>query len=465
MKTFVTIASIPPRFANAHDVLERIDKQTFKPDRIVMNVCGKYDRFPDSDLSLDFGSLRLQTPLTINITEDIGAATKFLGFTEYIKSTDINPDELFKLVIMDDDCEYDPHVIEKLCQSINGENEVAAMSYPEFDNVVFSRIPNDCILDSHIKESVVTPCLAGYTGMAFTTTVNKLIDIEKYFRMVISINLNARYHDDAMITSYFRSNYYNIVWIKGEKYKDREYDSESLCHDSESLCHQDHSWMLRKQVELSIIHLPYNNHKNTFTRIYENNVWGNDDSEDYKGSSGYGSKKEYNLNTYIPFVRDFIEINNIKSIVDLGCGIFDNSAPIYEGMDVDYCGYDAYQKTIEHNKNHFGYEFVELDFLNDFKMVKEAELCILKDVVQHWPFADIKDFFNKVFKTMKFKYVLMCNGVDLHRENSGRDISVGGFRTISAKHNVFKPFSPRVIYNYGDHIESKEVSLITVKTY
>ena len=46
-----------------------------------------------------------------------------------------------------------------------------------------------------------------------------------------------------------------------------------------------------------------------FTSIYENNIWGKNTCKDssYKGTSGDGSSLQYNINSYIPFIKQFID--------------------------------------------------------------------------------------------------------------------------------------------------------------
>jgi len=51
-----------------------------------------------------------------------------------------------------------------------------------------------------------------------------------------------------------------------------------------------------------------------FTNIYENHLWGNNHNNDYNGSSGGGSDIDYNKNTYVPFLKKFIDENHIKPL-------------------------------------------------------------------------------------------------------------------------------------------------------
>jgi hypothetical protein len=104
----------------------------------------------------------------------------------------------------------------------------------------------------------------------------------------------------------------------------------------------------------------------TFTYIYENNIWGSNNNNEYSGSSGDGSSIEYNKVTWNKFLKNFININNINSVIDLGCGDFINGHLIYDELDILYTGYDVYEKLINfHVKNNQNskYNFKKLDFL------------------------------------------------------------------------------------------------------
>ena len=41
-----------------------------------------------------------------------------------------------------------------------------------------------------------------------------------------------------------------------------------------------------------------------FTNIYENKIWGDNNNNNYRGTSGGGSDVDYNKDTYIPFFYD-----------------------------------------------------------------------------------------------------------------------------------------------------------------
>ena len=67
---------------------------------------------------------------------------------------------------------------------------------------------------------------------------------------------------------------------------------------------------------------------------------------------------------------------------------------IYESLDVKYTGYDTYKQIIDYNTNKYKeknkkYSFVHLDFFSSKEQIKNGDLIILKDVLQHWKMKNI----------------------------------------------------------------------------
>lgn len=128
-----------------------------------------------------------------------------------------------------------------------------------------------------------------------------------------------------------------------------------------------------------------------FTTVYEEKHWGDNGETEYTGSSGSGSSVDYNKK-YIPYLKDVIKTNKIKTVVDLGCGDFRCGPLIYDDLDISYTGYDVYKKVIDYNIGHFKYNFKHLDFCNEKEKIIKADMCILKDVLQHWSLDNIYTF-------------------------------------------------------------------------
>ena len=199
----------------------------------------------------------------------------------------------------------------------------------------------------------------------------------------------------------------------------------------------------------------------TFTNVYESKSWGNNNIAQYNGSSGEGSTLNYNKDTYVPFLKKFINDNNIKNIVDLGCGDFICGKIIYDDLDILYTGYDTYKKVVDYNsKNHSlpKYSFIHLDFCNNKENIISGDLCILKDVTQHWSLDNIYTFLDYLVEHKKFKYILICNCCKQTRDNT--DIKNGEWRPLSCEYFPLKKYNPTKLYNYA----SKEVSVIETKS-
>jgi len=197
-----------------------------------------------------------------------------------------------------------------------------------------------------------------------------------------------------------------------------------------------------------------------FTNVYENNLWGNNNITEYNGSSGDGSSLKFNTDTYVPFLKKFITDNNIKNIVDFGCGDFICGKIIYDDLDILYTGYDTYKKVIDYNSKQHSlpkYSFIHLDFCNNKENIINGELCILKDVIQHWSLNNIYTFLDYLVESKKFKYILICNCCNQKQDNT--NIDNGGWRELSCDYLPLKKYNPIKLYNY----HSKEVSVIEIK--
>ena len=94
-------------------------------------------------------------------------------------------------------------------------------------------------------------------------------------------------------------------------------------------------------------------HVEAFTKVYENNIWGDNNDSNYEGSSGTGSDIKYNIKTYVPFLKHFIKKHKIKNVVDLGSGDFLVGLLIYDKMGVNYTGYDAYKTLVDFNNKKY----------------------------------------------------------------------------------------------------------------
>jgi hypothetical protein len=192
-------------------------------------------------------------------------------------------------------------------------------------------------------------------------------------------------------------------------------------------------------------------HKEIFTKIYETCEWGNNNCE-YKGSSGGGSSIEFTTE-YTKFIRKFISDHDIHKVVDLGCGDWQSSHLIYENKDVSYYGYDAYKGVITHNQKLYPkYTFTHLDIFNEIESVENGDLCIVKDVLQHWTCDEITKFMDRLI-LKKYRYIIINNSCAQQYDNQDTPYRS---RPLSVKYLPLKQYNFRVLFTYND----KEVSIL-----
>lgn len=208
-------------------------------------------------------------------------------------------------------------------------------------------------------------------------------------------------------------------------------------------------------------------HKTIFTAIYENKALGNDGNHYYTGSSGTGCTYEYNRDEFVPFLRKFIIDNQIKTVVDLGCGNLGYDRKLYGELAIkSYHGYDVYDRVQEHNRrftNHKKYHFYTMDFLVHREEIMPGDLCIIKDVLQHWLLEDIVTLMDYLVASRKFKYIMIINCYpqppadwcgDMRREWPA--FKTGDWRKISCKYLPLSKYNPKPVFYY----KTKEVSII-----
>jgi len=144
-------------------------------------------------------------------------------------------------------------------------------------------------------------------------------------------------------------------------------------------------------------------HKKIFSKIYDQNVWGNPNSES-PFYSGTGSDDSY-TETYSSMIAKFIAEQGIDSMVDLGCGDFRVGRRILDKANIKYTGVDVVPELIEYNISKFSggkINFKRLNIVND--NLPPGELCTIRQVLQHLSNKDIQ----KVLRKCKqFKYLIV----------------------------------------------------------
>ena len=189
-----------------------------------------------------------------------------------------------------------------------------------------------------------------------------------------------------------------------------------------------------------------------FEKIYKEHTW--------EFGSGEGSLEKHTKG-YRQFLQKFLFSNNIKSVVDFGCGDFQFSKLI-NWDSIQYKGIDIVESVINRNKNI--HESINIRFYfsnNNFKNIPNADLLIVKDVLQHWSNQSIIEFL-PIIKNYKFVLITNCVGVDPLHKTINNDIEDGSFRCLDLMKPPFS-INAQEVYSFTNRIP-KFLSLFSKKS-
>lgn len=167
-----------------------------------------------------------------------------------------------------------------------------------------------------------------------------------------------------------------------------------------------------------------------FTQIYQKEYWGtSENGETYFSGSGSVSK---GVNDYRTVLREFIIAQEITSVFEIGCGDFTIMKPVLEQTRINYMGADVVKDLIDHLTAHHGDErvkFMQIDAItvNDYP---SADLCIIRQVLQHLNNAQILEILKK---TNKFKFVIITEHIPLYPEIKNADKTISGYVRLQNK--------------------------------
>jgi SAM-dependent methyltransferase len=192
-----------------------------------------------------------------------------------------------------------------------------------------------------------------------------------------------------------------------------------------------------------------------FSSYYEDRIWGV--AEDGDPSSGWGSFPQY-AKPYMDYLVNFIQTNQIHSVVDLGCGSWEFSRYI-DWSNVNYIGVDAAQSMIELDQMKLGSDnitFIHGDILT--MDLPEGELMVCKDVLQHLQNADIATFLSRIGK---YRHCLITNDLAISKtdsmeltESNRENRERGENRPLDLTKPPFNVKGSKVLnYPNGDHIK------------
>lgn len=167
-----------------------------------------------------------------------------------------------------------------------------------------------------------------------------------------------------------------------------------------------------------------------FDHNYATDIWGI--------GSGPGSTEAYTVK-YRSFLQNYLSKNNIKSVVDIGCGDWQFSK-LLDWSGIKYIGCDVSRTIIHENKKKFeGVEFMVLDASEED--IPTADLAIVKDVLQHLSFERVHVILNKL---QQFDHVLITQDINGHNN----DCVDGDYRALDI---ALPPFNIKceLVFHFG----------------
>lgn len=194
-----------------------------------------------------------------------------------------------------------------------------------------------------------------------------------------------------------------------------------------------------------------------FQDVYKFNKWG--------FGSGPGSTEE-NTVIYNRFIVDFIKTVDARQVTDIGCGDWQSSHFIYDNLQpIDYLGLDCTDSIIKANKiKHPRYSFRQLDVAREPSLIRDSEVYIIKDVLQHLRTKDIYKILD-CLSMKNFKYIVItnCQSQNFDDEDLPNRNVVAHSRGLSANFYPLKKYGAVPLLNFkgGDN---KEISIIVNRT-
>jgi len=179
-----------------------------------------------------------------------------------------------------------------------------------------------------------------------------------------------------------------------------------------------------------------------FTEIYEGGDW------DENGFVWSGSQIEI-TREYVTFLQDFMRKNQIRTVLDIGCGDWAFSRYI-DWSGVQYIGIDIVKRVVERNQRLFAgpsIVFIHGDALD--LDLPEADLMVCKDMLQYLPNGEIIRLFKQL---RKFKHCLFTNNVAPTTLSSRNpDAACGQYRPIDLTKPPFNLQGRKVLTFYVDY--------------
>ena len=190
-KIYVCMSSIPFRAKRLPIVLDSILANKVLPDKIFINICEKYERFPEEKFDLSvLDKYKDNKLITINTNcEDLGPGTKILGCLDKLLEEEEDIENTY-LITADDDLLYQPTFIQEFRKNIkkNPENSYTGFKWGR---------------GLWVNTDKFEICF-GADGISFK--LSQLKTLKNFCLELFKTNLRFKFHDDFCFTSFLHLN-------------------------------------------------------------------------------------------------------------------------------------------------------------------------------------------------------------------------------------------------------------------
>jgi len=193
------------------------------------------------------------------------------------------------------------------------------------------------------------------------------------------------------------------------------------------------------------------NHQKIFAEIYAADTWN--------GGSGTGSG-EAASKPYREVLQQILSTGRVRSVVDIGCGDW-QVGRLIDWASIDYTGMDVVPDVIAANEARFNHRWMLADARN--AELPDADLYILKDVLQHWTNAEIAAFMAKM--RAGGREMLITNTVtQLGAHALNADLpSAGDFRPLDIRLDPFSVKAHELLHYTSTLGDDKTVLIVPGK--
>lgn len=189
----ISMSTIPSRIQNINEVIENLNKQSLKPNKIFLNIPFYYKRFPNQDIKDKDIKRKLSNCKNLEIIRchDYGPGTKILGAIKEIRKFDC-------VILVDDDHIYDNKMCEFFIEAFKREK----INYSYYLNKIFN-----------IK---LAQCADGF--LINTIFLDK---IEKFYTKFVKNNMNMFLDDDLWLAIYLQKEKRTLIKNLMQDFKDK----------------------------------------------------------------------------------------------------------------------------------------------------------------------------------------------------------------------------------------------------